>query len=88
VTVKPLSAAFFCERQNAITAEAFPLQLSDETSLGAIGAENPARLNWVGDHQPVNALNILGIEQRIYPQCRACSLRQGGFIRQYIKGLK
>jgi hypothetical protein len=33
------------EWQNAITAEAFPLQLSDETSLGAIGGFLPSHLS-------------------------------------------
>lgn len=41
--------------------------------------------NFVPDHQPPNALNLLDWEQRLYPQCLTCSLRQGGFMRQYLK---
>ncbi len=38
--------------------------------------------NWIHDHQDPTSLNILGKEQRVYPQCAACSARQGGWIRQ------
>lgn len=52
------------------------------------GADDPGTLsgNWVGDHQPPSALNSIGNAQRIYPQCLICSLRQGGWITQYLRG--
>jgi hypothetical protein len=37
--------------------------------------------NWVLDHQPPTAWNPFAREQRLYPHCLTCSLRQGGWIR-------
>lgn len=36
--------------------------------------------NFVADHQPPSALNSRNLEQRLYPQCLTCSLKQGGWI--------
>jgi len=36
--------------------------------------------NWVMDHQPPSALNIVRKAQRLYRQCLTCSLRQGGWL--------
>jgi hypothetical protein len=44
--------------------------------------------NWVGDHQPSTALNIFGRAQRIYPQCIACSLGQGGAVMRILGNLR
>jgi len=54
-----------------------------ETGCHTCGAKNPGtrRGNFVPDHQPPNALNLFGHEQRLYPQCISCSDFQGGWIR-------
>jgi 5-methylcytosine-specific restriction endonuclease McrA len=36
--------------------------------------------NFVADHQVPSALNSMNLQQRLYPQCLTCSLRQGGWI--------
>jgi hypothetical protein len=36
--------------------------------------------NFVADHQPPSALNSMNLQQRLYPQCLTCSLKQGGWI--------
>lgn len=36
--------------------------------------------NFVADHQPPSALNLKNHQQRLYPQCLTCSLKQGGWI--------
>jgi hypothetical protein len=56
-------------------------------TCGTLEAGTPSG-NWVGDHQPVSALNIFGISQRIYPQCLACSQRQGGAVMSILGKLK
>ena len=43
------------------------------------------RGNWVTDHQPSSGLNPLGNQQRLYPQCLKCSLRQGGFVNWLLR---
>jgi hypothetical protein len=52
------------------------------------GTREPATSsgNFVLDHQPPNALSLSGSAQRLYPQCLTCSWRQGGYLRQYLKG--
>jgi hypothetical protein len=59
-----------------------------EAGCHTCGTRNPGTSsgNFVLDHQPPNALNLSGGAQRLYPQCLTCSLRQGGYIRQYFKG--
>ncbi|MBM3529058.1 MAG: hypothetical protein FJX62_13295 [Alphaproteobacteria bacterium] len=42
--------------------------------------------NFVCDHQFPNALNPAGWPQRIYPQCMACSDRQGGYVHRLGRG--
>jgi hypothetical protein len=42
--------------------------------------------NFVLDHQPPTALNTLGREQRLYPQCRSCSFHQGGNVNKFKLG--
>lgn len=37
--------------------------------------------NYIPDHQPANALNPTGGEQRLYPHCLGCSRVQGGQVR-------
>jgi hypothetical protein len=37
--------------------------------------------NFIPDHQPPSALNLLRRSQRLYPQCWTCSRRQGGWIK-------
>jgi hypothetical protein len=62
-------------------------EIGAETGCHTCGTRDPGTLssNFVCDHQPPNALNILGDAQRLYPQCLSCSLRQGGWM-QYLKG--
>lgn len=36
--------------------------------------------NFIPDHQLPSALNPRGQVQRLFPQCRTCSSRQGGFV--------
>jgi hypothetical protein len=57
--------------------------IGSETGCHTCGAKNPGTLrgNFVPDHQPPNALNLFGHEQRLYPQCISCSDFQGGWIR-------
>jgi len=52
------------------------------------GAMNPGTKsgNWVTDHQPPSALNPdNSIPGKAYPQCLACSRRQGGIVRAQTK---
>ena len=37
--------------------------------------------NWIGDHQPLTALNPAGNPQVYLPQCQGCSNTQGGLVR-------
>jgi hypothetical protein len=59
----------------------------DESGCHTCGARDPGTPlgNYVLDHQPPNALNIFGAEQRLYPQCLSCSLRQGLWISRYLR---
>jgi RHS repeat-associated protein len=41
--------------------------------------------SWIGDHQPVSALNKSGAPQRGYPHCATCSATQGGYASQAVK---
>ncbi len=62
----------------------------DEYGCQTCGADNSGipSGNWVGDHQPPSGLNIFGSPQRIYPQCLACSLRQGGAVMRILGRLR
>ena len=44
--------------------------------------------NFVLDHQPASALNPNNGPQRLYPQCLTCSRRQGGEVRQAVRGMR
>jgi hypothetical protein len=44
--------------------------------------------NWVGDHKPPNKLNPPGGSQRLYPQCLACSRRQGGEVNKAVQQMQ
>lgn len=37
--------------------------------------------NYIPDHQPPNLVNVPGGAQRLYPHCKLCSARQGGWLR-------
>jgi len=55
------------------------------------GARNPGTASgtWFGDHQHPTAMSFLFRRgQRIYPHCRSCSGRQGGWITQWMLRLK
>ncbi len=62
-------------------------RIGSETGCQTCGTTEPGTSsgNFVLDHQPPNALSF-GRAQRLYPQCLACSWRQGGFISQYLRG--
>jgi hypothetical protein len=53
-----------------------------ETGCHTCGVTKPGTKygNFVPDHQPPSALNFLGRQQRLYPQCLSCSRLQGGSI--------
>ena len=57
-------------------------RIASTTGCHTCGVSNSGtRLgNFVPDHQPPNALNLLGKSQRLYPQCLSCSRSQGGWI--------
>jgi hypothetical protein len=59
----------------------------DESGCHTCGTKDPGtRLgNYVLDHQPPTALNLFGSAQRLYPQCLACSWRQGSWIFHYLR---
>jgi RHS repeat-associated protein len=58
-------------------------RIGSESGCHTCGTKNPGTKsgNFVGDHQPATALNQSGQPQRLYPQCLACSRRQGGQVR-------
>ena len=58
-------------------------QAGQQSGCHTCGTTNPGTKsgNWVGDHQPPTALNPSGGAQVYYPQCLACSNRQGGLVR-------
>jgi len=53
-----------------------------ETGCHTCGTNDPGTRsgNFILDHQPPNALNRLSRDQRLFPHCLTCSLRQGGWI--------
>jgi hypothetical protein len=55
-------------------------RIGSETGCHTCGTFNPGTPlgNFVTDHQFPSALNSMSREQRLYPQCLSCSLRQGG----------
>lgn len=59
--------------------------IAAETGCHTCGTKLPGTTSgrFVGDHQLPNALNPLGLPQRLFPQCLVCSLRQGGKIHAY-----
>lgn len=67
------------------------LRESEQRQIDAIGAlfgchtcgtTEPGTANgrFIGDHQLPSALNPTGGSQRLFPHCKSCSLRQGGFV--------
>lgn len=56
-----------------------------ENGCHTCGARIPGTLsgNWIHDHQEPTSINPHGTVQRVYPHCASCSVRQGGWIRQY-----
>jgi hypothetical protein len=58
-------------------------RIGDEHGCHTCGTRIPGTPsgNWVLDHQPSSAWNPFGRQQRLYPHCLTCSLRQGGWIR-------
>jgi hypothetical protein len=50
-------------------------------TCGTLDPGTPSK-NCVLDHQPPTAWNPHGRPQRLYPQCMACSSRQGSWIRR------
>jgi len=54
--------------------------LGDSYGCHSCGAQQPGGSGvWVGDHQPPTSM-ANGAPQRLYPQCQACSNRQGGLL--------
>jgi hypothetical protein len=46
------------------------------------------RGTWVKDHWPPSEWIPDGMEQRLYPQCRSCSAKQGGWVRRIAPMMK
>jgi hypothetical protein len=61
--------------------------IGSEAGCYTCGTQDPGTLydDYVLDHQIPTRLNIRDTEQRLYPQCLSCSLRQGGAVRQLIR---
>jgi RHS repeat-associated protein len=59
-------------------------EAGDKTGCHTCGVSTPGTKsgNWVKDHQPPTALAKPGEEQRLYPQCLACSNKQGGEVNK------
>jgi hypothetical protein len=57
-------------------------RIGAETGCNTCGTLDPGTLsrNFVADHQPPTGLNSARNEQRLYPQCLSCSVRQGGWV--------
>lgn len=73
--------------------------ISERNSLNRIGSATGCHTcgattsgtksgNFVGDHQPVSALNFGGLPQSLYPQCLGCSRIQGGQTASILKNLR
>jgi hypothetical protein len=74
--------------RNFFTAErAENNENGNESGCHTCGTKDPGTPldNFVLDHQPPTALNLFGSAQRLYPQCLACSSRQGGWIFNYLR---
>ncbi|MCD0419676.1 hypothetical protein LOC51_20870 [Rubrivivax sp. JA1024] len=58
-------------------------RIGRETGCHTCGTLDPGSKsgNFYIDHQFPNAINQAGRAQRLFPQCRSCSLRQGPFVR-------
>jgi hypothetical protein len=58
-------------------------RIGQDTGCHTCGATDPGTKsgNFVGDHQPPNALKHNGQQQNLYPQCLTCSRTQGGQVR-------
>ncbi len=58
--------------------------IGNETGCHTCGTKNPGTKsgNHIPDHQPANALNTSGGQQRLYPHCKNCSGRQAGQVTQ------
>jgi RHS repeat-associated protein len=54
-------------------------QIGSQTGCHSCGVPHPGTKtgNFVPDHQPVSSLNTTNAPQRLYPQCLACSQKQG-----------
>lgn len=59
-------------------------RIGSKSGCNTCGTFDPGTMsgNFVADHQPPTALSAPGNAQRLYPQCLACSVRQGGWVRQ------
>ncbi|GGO74851.1 hypothetical protein GCM10012289_48500 [Nonomuraea cavernae] len=56
----------------------------DNFGCHTCGIRDPGnkRGTWVKDHWPPSEWIPDGMEQRLYPQCKSCSAKQGGWVRQ------
>ncbi|MEO3809909.1 polymorphic toxin-type HINT domain-containing protein [Sphaerisporangium sp. B11E5] len=56
----------------------------DHFGCHTCGTRDPGtpRGTWVKDHQPPSEWVPDGTPQRLYPQCRSCSSKQGGWVRR------
>ncbi|WP_328238051.1 RHS repeat-associated core domain-containing protein, partial [Shouchella miscanthi] len=62
-------------------------KIGDKYGCHSCGIKNPGTKsgNWIGDHQPVTALNRYRKKQKLYPHCKACSSKQGGYASAYSR---
>jgi hypothetical protein len=70
------------------------LRESEQRDIDAIGAlfgchtcgtTVPGTPNghFIGDHQLPSSMNSIGSGQRLFPHCRSCSAKQGGFVNHF-----
>jgi RHS repeat-associated protein len=64
-------------------------KIGDKSGCHTCGAAGPGTKsgNWVLDHQDPTGVNLSGAPQRLFPQCLACSRKQGGDVNAWRRGL-
>lgn len=61
-------------------------EIGNKYGCHTCGTRNPGTPlgNWVLDHQPASRLSRRGLDQRLFPHCRTCSVRQGGLVSSQV----
>jgi RHS repeat-associated protein len=77
--------------QESIPATGRRASIAQRQSMQEIGSRTGCHTcgrfvdKYCADHQPVTQLNFEGLDQRLYPQCQACSSRQGGHVSAIVR---